>query len=91
MEVYNGRDLQRSAVEDPGEDGKVMLEYSGNIWYCVLTDVDVSRYTVLELSDTEWRFKTSLQARMLLSSVCRGSVMVWALNQGDLRRASLGT
>jgi len=39
-------------VEDPGEDGKVMLEYSGNVWYCGLTEVDVSRYAVLELSIT---------------------------------------
>jgi len=34
MEVCNSRDLQRSTVEDPGEDGKVVLEYSRNIWYC---------------------------------------------------------
>jgi hypothetical protein len=39
-------------VEDPEEDGKVMLEYSGNDWYSGLTEVDVSRYAVLELSDT---------------------------------------
>jgi hypothetical protein len=32
--------------------GRLMLEYSGNVLYCGLTELNVSRYAVLELSDT---------------------------------------
>jgi len=39
-------------MEDPEEDGKVMLEYPGNFWFCGLTEVDVSMCAILEHSGT---------------------------------------